>query len=142
MQKASLIAFAIGLVVGAAALYVAGPCSRSASKSALVDGKYLVVQSASGHWIYEKGDAGLKLVGKEMSPEGLHAIWELQGSYMPQSLSVGGDTVLSIPSTRYSTETGLFQVVHKIYRRVEGKLVELPMESAPGPDATSPPGMR
>jgi hypothetical protein len=143
MHIRNFVFLAVGLVVGGAAILllrcekVAGleetlEKLKAKATAGLVDGKYLVVQGPSGHWIYEAGGAnGLKLVGQEVSPEGLHALWELQSDYQPKSMLSGAEEIIYLPYTRYSTDTRSFQVVHKFYSKQDGKLVEVPMESIP-----------
>ena len=125
-----------GIVVGAVLVhFLVRPATSSPGPGGLVDGKYLVVESEDGHWIYERTDQGFRVVTKEISPAGLSAIWALQGDYTPASLTVGGEELLSVPSTMYSTETRSFQVIHRFYRIVNGKLQEVPMEEAATPAA-------
>src|SRR5205814_1721174 len=97
-------------------------------------------QNESGHWIYEKDDKGLRLVGSRFSPVGQKAIWELQAAYNPQSVVVGSEALLSLPATLWNTETNSFQVVPRLFRMVNGKLVDVPVEasSAQVPPAPAP----
>ncbi len=127
MQLRNLVFFGLGLVVGGVLVFVLRGCPKAPGN--LVDGKYLVVECPSGHWVYEASATGLKLVAKELSPEGLTAIWELQGAYQPKSILSGTEEILHLPNTRYSTETGSFQVVHKFYRMKDDKLVEIHMDN-------------
>jgi hypothetical protein len=121
MQIRNFVFLAVGLVVGGAAIL----CLRCEKATAgLVGGKYLVVQSASGHWIYEATADGLKPVVQEVSLEGLHAIWELQSAYQPKSIRSGDQEIVHLPTTRADTRS--FQVFHKFYAMKEGKLVEIP----------------
>ena len=67
MNKSSIIALVTGLIVGAGLLYLLQPAAATAVlPDGLVDGKYLVVEAESGHWIYESTDEGLKLLAKEL----------------------------------------------------------------------------
>ena len=130
MQVRNLLFLGLGLLVGGGLILVLrGGCAPAG----LVDGKYLVVQSSSGHWIYEAGPDGIKLLRKELSPEGFGAIWGLQSAYQPKSMVSGGEELVHLPNTAYSMDTGQFQVVHKFYRAKEGKLVEVPMGAASEP---------
>jgi len=138
MNKSSIIALVAGLIVGAALLYLLQPAAAE-TPDGLVDGKYLVVEAESGHWIYESTDEGLKLLAKEWSADGLSAIWELQSEYTPEAVEVSGTKLVSVPATRYSTETGAFQVVHNFYRIDGDKLVLVPMDNAQ-PAAGAKPG--
>jgi hypothetical protein len=131
-----------GIVLGGLLVYLARPCATTAAGSRLVDGRYLVVETDTGHWIYDMSGEQPKAALSEITPEGLSAIWKLQGDYLPASLSVGGEQLLSVPSTRYSTETRSFQVLHKFYRLQDQKLVEVPMESVPAPSANAAAGPR
>jgi len=141
LQRGFGIAFLLGLVVGGAALYLARPCGRERDRKgpALLDGKYLVVQHDSGHWVYEKDDKGFRLVVKDMTPTGLKAIWDLQSAYLPQSIKVGSDTLVSAPVTGYSSDSGQFRVVNKFYRMSNDRLVEVPMEATSPPPAPAAP---
>lgn len=123
----------VGLLVGAVLMNVLRPPVEPAPPSKLIDGRYLLVEGPDGHWIYEKGEKGLTVRAKELSPMGLAAIWGLQGKFVPASVNVGGETLVNIPATQYSTETGAFQVVHTFYRFVEDKLVEVKLEAAKRP---------
>jgi hypothetical protein len=140
IQRGALVAFVVGLVVGAGALYLARPCwkERAGKGPAFVDGKYLIVQHESGHWVYERDDKGFHLVVKDMTPAGLKAIWDLQAAYLPQSVKVGSDTLLSAPATAYSSETGQFRVINKFYRLSNDRLIEVPTEATPAPPAPAP----
>jgi len=141
MNSNSIILLVVGVIVGAAALYLfqPEPAPPAAAPTGLVDGKYLVVDGESGHWIYRVGDKGLELQVKEWSAAGLHEIWELQSAYMPVAVDVGAEKLVNVPTTRYSTETGAFNVVHTFYRWEDGKLVRVPMED---PAAAQPPAGR
>jgi hypothetical protein len=101
--------------------------------SGLIDGKYIVVDNESGHWVYEVSDKGLTPRVKDMSPTGLASIWELQGKFVPYAVDVGGVALLNVPSTAYSTETGAFQVIHSFYKMDGDKLVEVELQARPRP---------
>lgn len=131
-MRQSVIALACGLLLGAGAFALLRP-SPPPPPAELIDGKHLVVRGEDGHWIYERTDSGFKVIVKELSPQGLRAIWELQRDYVPALLGSGAGELLSVPATQYSTETGQFRVVHHFYQLKDGKLVEVPMESAPAP---------
>lgn len=125
MKASYLLAGAVGLVVGALLMAVLRP----ATEPGLIDGKYLVVKEPDGHWVYEAGEQGLTVRVKQMSAAGLQAIWGLQGEFRPYSVEMGGATLLNVPVTQYSTESGAFQVVHRFYRLAEDKLVEVNLDS-------------
>ena len=133
MKASQLIAVVAALLVGAFLMYMLRPAPETAAPSELVDGKYLVVEGTDGHWIYEKGDKGLTVRVKEMAPQGLGAIWGLQGKFLPYAVEVGGVSLVNVPATAYSTETGAFQVIHRFYKYEGDKLVEVSMEALKAP---------
>ncbi len=129
MKLDHLLALAIGLFVGGFLVVLLRPAPEPTLPSEdLIDGRYLIVEGADGHWIYEKGENGLEVKIKELSPSGLQAIWGLQSKYLPHSVETSDGLLVNVPATRYSTETGTFQVVHKFYRHADSKLVEVEME--------------
>lgn len=128
MNSSHLLVAVASLLAGAFLMVLARPAPAIPPASELIGGKYLVVEGEDGHWIYEKGENGLTVRVKELSPEGLSSIWGLQGEFVPYSVELGGTTLLNIPATQYSTETGSFQVMHRFYRYVEDKLVEVKLE--------------
>jgi hypothetical protein len=130
MNVSHILAAAVGLVVGALLIVVLRPAQGPSSPPELIGGKYLVIQKPDGHWVYEVGEQGLAVRVKELSPAGLESIWGLQGEFRPYSVEMGGATLLNVPATQYSTETGAFQVMHRFYRLAEEKLVEVKLEAA------------
>ena len=132
MKAGSLLALAAGVLIGAAAMMVFGPAPAAGDQDdGLIDGKYLVVQGESGHWVYEATPDGMKVVLKEFTPDGLTSIWSLQGEFQPQVLDTQDGSLVNVPATSYSTETGALQLQHRFYRLTEGKLVEVEIENKP-----------
>lgn len=138
MKPIQLVAAAIiGLLVGAVLVILLRPASEPAPEpprgSELIDGKYLLVEESGGHWIYEKAKDGWEVRVKQLSPEGLQAIWGLQGQFLPYAIDSGSGVLINVPATQYSTETGTFQVIHRFYRYQEDKLVEVNLEATQRP---------
>lgn len=126
MKASHLLAAAAGLAVGALLMVVLRPAGAPPSR--LIDGKYLVVETPDGHWVYEAGEQGFAVRIKGFSPAGLQAIWGLQSQFKPYTVEMGGATLLNVADTQYSAETGAFGVMHRFYRLVEDKLVEVKLE--------------
>jgi hypothetical protein len=141
MDGIKLALLAAGLLIGGFVVMVvrlgaqAAPAPMPTRDVDLVDGKYLVLHSDYGNWVYEKTDAGFKPVIKELSPLGLQSIWGLQGAYKPQSIGTAKGEVLYVPYTSYSTETGSFNTQHKFFHMTDAGLVEVPLTTAPTPAA-------
>ena len=135
MNLSSVVAAAVGLLVGALLVIVIRPGTvpgphrvdvhESAPQTTLVDGKYLVIEDAGGHSVYEKTADGWIIKIRQQSPEGLAAIWALQAKFNPYSIDTGSGMLINVPSYAYSTESGQFQVVNKFFRYHEDKLVEV-----------------
>ena len=134
MKLSHIVIGAVALLVGAFLVVMIRPTTQASPTAQLVDGKYLVVEGPDGHWVYEKTENGFVVRIKELSPSGLQAIWGLQSKYLPHAVDLGGGTSLvNVPATQYSTETGSFQVLHRFYRFLDDKLVEVKMEGLKAP---------